>query len=156
MAVGDWSAVTLCTYSDLQDHYPDVLELTGESGATAQSTTNDWCTRAQEEIGLRLDDVLRQKYAQNDYTTSEDLKDHISNATVLQLACIYLALAKMFKDNVIHKGDYYNTRQLEYEMLYGDELDSAIGRLRFDQDKDGSIDDPEMAQGTGRYRFDRV
>lgn len=159
MSVGDWSAATLCVYSDVVLHYERVYELTDETvEASQQAEVTAWIARAKEDIGIELDGIVKQYYADNlgSYSTSDDLKDKISNPEQLKHAAIALTLAKMFANNVNVEGDFNHVRQKEWEKKYQKYFNIAVGLLRFDKDDDGSISDDELAQGIGSNRFVRV
>lgn len=159
MAVSDWSSTTLCTHADVAGVYEKVYDLTDETVLVSQQAdVTSWISKAQEEIGRELDATLKQYYSNyvGEYTTTDDLKDRISNLTALKHACIAKTLELMFRNNVNMEGDFNHTRQKEWERQYTKEYNRAVAVLRFDQDDDDEISDTELAQGLGANRFTRV
>lgn len=156
MAVGDWSAATLCTYTDVKERYSRAGALTGESAEVDQnSDLTAEIALAKVRIAKRLDADLKQRRGVEEWDT-DDLKDLIANPAVLKEACVALTLARLFEANTIDPEDY-NFRQMErYRSEYDEMYNVGLHLVQFDVDESGSIEEAEKGLSTGRYRLERV
>lgn len=155
--VGNWAAATLADYDDVIDRYANALELTDETVEASQQTdVTAYIAKAKTHIGRMLDVMLLQKFAQNDYDATTELKDKISNVEVLKEACVAWTLYLLFMDNSFSEGDYNSMMQDEFKKEFDREYKTGVALLRFDQDDDGEISQDELAQGIGGTRWDRV
>lgn len=156
MSIGDWSAATLCTYTDVRNRYSRAGDLTNESVTDDQNTAiTAKIALAKIDIGKKIDADIRRLKANVDYDAT-DIKDLINNPEVFKEACVARTLNRLFEDNAIDEDDYNSMKEQQYLKEYNEFYDAGFQLLEFDIDESGEIEQDEEGTSPGRYRFDRV
>lgn len=135
MAVGDWSATTLCLDSDLIGHESRVL-----SWSADEPGCRKWRDLAKEQIGNKLRFTLKDIELATDI---DEVLDLISNPEELKTVACYLSLHLLANDCMKDTGDYYNAKAAFYLGQFDKEYSAAVSMLHVDTDEGGSIDDTE-------------
>lgn len=160
MAASDWSAVTLCTYADVKEEFPEKIgldRLTGEaSAADAKDAVEAKIAKAKERIGDRLLADLRDRIFSMNLDADVDIRDWIHNPTIFKNACVFMTLHLLCNANVMHPDDLYSAKSEYYLRQFKDEMNMATALVQFDSDDDAAMDELEASRSTMAFKLTRV
>lgn len=146
-----WASESIAVYGDVRERYENVGDLTDDKNTVITSTI----AKAKAYIGRKLDLTLKSKHALRDYSET-DLKELISNPSVLKYACVAWTLKLLFEDNSFNDEDFNYIKMKDFEREFKDEFSTAVQLIEFDEDESGDISDKEKAGSIGATGFFRV
>lgn len=153
-----WTYADLAEYADVRSRYTRAGDLTGESTTSAQNTQiTTFITKAKTHIGRRLDSELRKMHSDRVYDSSQNLKDLISNPSVLKEAAVAWTLKLLCEDAAgVIDTDYNHQKMLDFHREFEEEFRIALSLIEFDKDASGAIEQDEREQGLTSTTFFRV